>query len=284
MKYKLKIFMDGPDGPVSTGLPDGYSIVAEEDPAGPWVSREWHDTVAGDRDELAGRLKAQQAVRDQALTELAWWFNACVGPCEHVPALADAPGEPQVERCFVDRPEEDWCLGCRATSMMDISTKLGEALAPLITTEEERAAVREEAVVLPEPARRHRPDDPGYIPRALRVGVQLMCSECCNGDRCDDPTHWRRGVDPISPDRCPWCCGHPSEIDWPRCRIQASDVIPGDTLRDLHPAHMDGEVVEVICDDVKRHLYTIRLTDDADGKRSVHVAGEQILVIEPQKE
>lgn len=29
---------------------------------------------------------------------------------------------------------------------------------------------------------------------------RLGCSECCNGDRCDDPTHYNR-------DNCPFCLG-----------------------------------------------------------------------------
>jgi protein gp37 len=43
----------------------------------------------------------------------------------------------------------------------------------------------------------------------------LMCDHCCNGDRCDDPTHYERG----RPDwrvRCPHCrgTGRGKPIDW----------------------------------------------------------------------
>lgn len=29
---------------------------------------------------------------------------------------------------------------------------------------------------------------------------RLMCDECCNGDRCDDPSHFSR-------ESCPYCLG-----------------------------------------------------------------------------
>ena len=34
----------------------------------------------------------------------------------------------------------------------------------------------------------------------LRSDGSLGCNECCNGDRCDDPTHFNR-------ESCPFCLG-----------------------------------------------------------------------------
>jgi hypothetical protein len=39
------------------------------------------------------------------------------------------------------------------------------------------------------------------IGRTWRAGENdLRCDECCNGDNCDDPTHYRRS-------NCPYCLG-----------------------------------------------------------------------------
>lgn len=52
-----------------------------------------------------------------------------------------------------------------------------------------------------------------YVPRVSTFSDgSPMCEECCHGDRCDDPTHWRRkGPNVTHP--CPWCdgMGHPKD-------------------------------------------------------------------------
>jgi len=36
--------------------------------------------------------------------------------------------------------------------------------------------------------------------RVFQSSYGPMCNECCNGDRCDDPSHFHR-------DSCPYCLG-----------------------------------------------------------------------------
>lgn len=36
--------------------------------------------------------------------------------------------------------------------------------------------------------------------RTFETAYGLMCAECCNGDRCDDPSHFDR-------QSCPFCLG-----------------------------------------------------------------------------
>ena len=38
------------------------------------------------------------------------------------------------------------------------------------------------------------------VPGTRTWGNGERCAECCNGDRCDDPTHYDR-------DKCPHCLG-----------------------------------------------------------------------------
>ena len=43
------------------------------------------------------------------------------------------------------------------------------------------------------------------------------CDHCCNGDRCDDPTHFSRGRPDFAPHcRCPYCrgTGNGKPLDW----------------------------------------------------------------------
>ena len=43
------------------------------------------------------------------------------------------------------------------------------------------------------------------------------CDHCCNGDRCDDPTHFSRGGPDFAPHcRCPYCrgTGKGTPLDW----------------------------------------------------------------------
>ncbi len=65
----------------------------------------------------------------------------------------------------------------------------------------------DEQLEKPVRAERHRPGEPGYTPRVLQFSDgSPMCDECCHGERCDDPSHWRRrGPNVTHP--CPWCDG-----------------------------------------------------------------------------
>lgn len=59
------------------------------------------------------------------------------------------------------------------------------------------------------------------------------CDHCCNGDRCDDPTHFRRGRPDWAPHcRCPYCrgTGKGMPIDW---IIVGGESGPG--ARPMHP-------------------------------------------------
>lgn len=57
------------------------------------------------------------------------------------------------------------------------------------------------------------------------------CDHCCNGDRCDDPTHYERGR-PEWKIRCPYCrgTGNGNPIDWV---IVGGESGPG--ARPMHP-------------------------------------------------
>lgn len=59
-----------------------------------------------------------------------------------------------------------------------------------------------------------------------------MCDHCCNGDRCDDPTHYERGR-PEWRVRCPHCrgTGRGRPIDWVICG--------GESGREARPMHPD---------------------------------------------
>lgn len=59
-----------------------------------------------------------------------------------------------------------------------------------------------------------------------------MCDHCCNGDRCDDPTHCERG----RPDwrvKCPYCrgTGNGKPIDWV--------IVGGESGHNARPMHPD---------------------------------------------
>ena len=59
------------------------------------------------------------------------------------------------------------------------------------------------------------------------------CDHCCNGDRCDDPTHFQRGRPDWAPHcRCPYCrgTGYGKPIDWV---IVGGESGPG--ARPMHP-------------------------------------------------
>ncbi len=61
----------------------------------------------------------------------------------------------------------------------------------------------------------------------------LMCDHCCNGDRCDDTTHFERGRPDYAPHcRCPHCrgTGKGRPIDWV---IVGGESGPG--ARPMHP-------------------------------------------------
>ncbi|MFP4889289.1 phage Gp37/Gp68 family protein [Paraburkholderia sp. EG304] len=56
------------------------------------------------------------------------------------------------------------------------------------------------------------------------------CDHCCNGDRCDDPTHYERGM-PEWRVRCPHCrgTGNGKPIDWV--------IVGGESGTDARPMH-----------------------------------------------
>ena len=59
------------------------------------------------------------------------------------------------------------------------------------------------------------------------------CDHCCNGDRCDDPTHFSRGRPDFAPHcRCPYCrgTGKGTPLDW---IIVGGESGPG--ARPMHP-------------------------------------------------
>ena len=59
------------------------------------------------------------------------------------------------------------------------------------------------------------------------------CGHCCNGDRCDDPTHFSRGRPDFAPHcRCPYCrgTGKGTPLDW---IIVGGESGPG--ARPMHP-------------------------------------------------
>ncbi len=62
----------------------------------------------------------------------------------------------------------------------------------------------------------------------------LTCNHCCNGDRCDDPNHFRRGrLDWASHCRCPHCrgTGKAKPIDWV--------IVGGESGQHARPMHPD---------------------------------------------
>lgn len=47
----------------------------------------------------------------------------------------------------------------------------------------------------------HRSTGRPHVIRTFKLSDgRLGCAECCNGDRCDDPTHYSR-------ENCPYCKG-----------------------------------------------------------------------------
>ena len=60
------------------------------------------------------------------------------------------------------------------------------------------------------------------------------CDHCCNGDRCDDPTHFQRGRPDWAPHcRCPYCrgTGYGKPIDWV--------IVGGESGPNARPMHPD---------------------------------------------
>jgi hypothetical protein len=50
--------------------------------------------------------------------------------------------------------------------------------------------------------------DPAKVGRSFRASNgRLMCEECCWGDRCDDKSHYQRGLPEGAPGTCPFCKG-----------------------------------------------------------------------------
>lgn len=62
----------------------------------------------------------------------------------------------------------------------------------------------------------------------------VTCNHCCNGDRCDDPTHFSRGRPDYAPHcRCPHCrgTGNGKPIDWV--------IVGGESGPNARPMHPD---------------------------------------------
>lgn len=236
-RYRIGLFQvigdDGDTEPVEA--PDGLHTELVEDPTGPFVSADYHEMVARERDELAQRLsefgaekKELRGLLDTALAELTWWFNTNVGPCEK-----KTPAEPDGCVTAEEDPDE-WCNSCRAEVLADTRTALGQALEPLIDLgdeSEEQIPFSGEPVIT-RPRHRRHPNDPDYIPRALRDGDGvLLCNECCSGNPCDDPTHWQRFAPRESGNLCPFCGGDAERPGGTKFMMYPRHLRVGDMLR-----------------------------------------------------
>ena len=65
-------------------------------------------------------------------------------------------------------------------------------------------------------------------------GGAVFCDHCCNGDRCDDPTHFERGRPDYAPHcRCPYCrgTGLGRPINWV--------IVGGESGQHARPMHPD---------------------------------------------
>jgi hypothetical protein len=65
-----------------------------------------------------------------------------------------------------------------------------------------------------------------------RSDGSLGCAECCNGDRCDDPSHFHR-------DSCPFCLGTGEPASEPGATMtpdERCDAITGAMMQNLRDA------------------------------------------------